>query len=146
MTDEHYEALKRAIRDIYEVKSGLVTIEISGAKREDNEIELCQLWSDVERGKGHATKAMTAFLELADEYQVDVALTVHSLEYDNNDLLYSDDELEQLQELNAYRLNNQQLVSWYERFNFESTGLTKEKSHTMKRNFQRLENNISFNS
>lgn len=134
MTREEYEAFKNAVKEIDEVKSGLVDIKLFGAGHRENEIELAQFWSHVERGKGHATRAMQAFLKLADECEVNIVLTPFALLYDVELGDYSDDEADRLDKLNQKVMNNYQLIEWYDRFGFEDTGYCDGDAPVMKRN------------
>lgn len=134
MTKEEYKAFKSAVQEIDEVKAGLVTIGLFGAGHRENEIELSQFCSEVERRKGHATKAMIAFLDLADEFQVDVVLTACFLRYEIHDPFYSNDEADRLHALNELGMNNDQLVEWYSRFGFTDTHLKEGDNPLMKRN------------
>ncbi len=136
MTRDEYEAFKNAVNEIDEVKSGLVEIKLFGAGHRENEIELAQLWSHVERGKGHATRAMHAFLKLADECEVNIVLTPFALFYDVGLGDYSDDEADRLEALNEKVMNNYQLIEWYDRFGFEETGYKDGDAPVMKRNWR----------
>lgn len=138
MTRDEYEAFKNVVKEIDEVKAGLVEIELFGAGHRENEIELAQLWSHVERGKGHATRAMHAFLKLADECEIDIVLTPYALFYDVGLGDYSDDEADRLNALNQNVMNNYQLIYWYDRFGFEDTGCSDGDAPIMKRSFRPL--------
>lgn len=119
MTDNEYTEFKRNIANIPEVVSGLVAIEVSGFAKADNRIELCQIWSQIERGCGHGTKALKAFISIADDYQVDITLTVSRLDYDTNDLFYEREENQRLEHLNSRAMSKEELTEWYSSFGFE---------------------------
>ena len=78
---------------------------------------LTALWSEKQRGTGHATRALNHLCELADAHSVTITLEVCRLLYDLD--VCSDDDLDRLDALNQLAMNDEQLEAWYARFGFE---------------------------
>ena len=123
MTDQRFRAFLEAVGNIHEIRDGLVTVSFSPTA---GGAELDSIWSEIERRKGHASRAMSAILALADEHGIDVYAQPHWLAYDVERYTpgedFPSDELDRMDRLNEQRLDNQQLLGWYERLGFEYTG------------------------
>lgn len=120
MTDG-YKKLHRSLQSIPEVADGLIQFELYD---DDRGAELGSVWSHVERGKGHATRAMKALLELADEHGVDLYGEPYFLVYDTDAMEMEgtpDEDLDKFDALNDQRMDNLQLIDWYRRLGFEET-------------------------
>lgn len=123
MTDA-FNALSKSIYNIPEISSGLIQIDLYPTS-DPSAVELGAIWSHVERGKGHATSAMKSVFELADELGIDIYGEPYFLVYDTAARELegeSDEELDRLDALNERRLSNEQLLTWYQRLGFETTG------------------------
>ena len=88
-------------------------------KRGDAVVEIESIWSEAERGQGHATRFLRALTALADELGVTLTGVPHWTAYDPDD---DDPEYDRLHDLNAQKLSNEQLEAWYGRHGFERTG------------------------
>jgi hypothetical protein len=122
MDRQTYDELARRMRLIPEVRADLVSIELSF---ENGHAVLEAIWSEVDRCKGHAGRAIRALLCDADELGIDVQLIPHWLAYDTDchaSAGEDDDVLDRMDALNELKLDNEQLGSWYSRLGFETTG------------------------
>lgn len=120
MTPTEFETFLARVEKIPEVASGHVEFSLITLRADG--IELGAIWSGIERGKGHAGRALKAFLDLADEARVDVYGQPHWLAYDIDNPDCSDEEADHLDALNSQKLDNDQLMAWYMRLGFEPTG------------------------
>lgn len=122
MTGKDLAAFREAVSLIPEIRGGLVSVSLSASA---GGVEIDSIWSEVERGAGHATRAMNAILVLADEHGFDVYAQPHWLTYDVEgyaaDHVFPADEIDRMERLNEQRLDNEQLLAWYERLGFEVT-------------------------
>lgn len=78
------------------------------------------LWSEVERGQGHARRALQLLARLADRHGVQLKLVPHFLAYEVEQ--YPEDQQDHLHALNEQKLSNAQLEAWYGRYGFIRTG------------------------
>lgn len=69
---------------------------------------------------------MRALLEIADEFEMDIVGQPHWLSYDTalheDSDSFSPEEIDAMDRLDAQKLDNQQLLKWYQRLGFELTG------------------------
>lgn len=122
MTRKLPEVIAAEIRAIPEIATGLVTLELS---KHAEGIEIDAIWSEVERGKGHARNALQALFEIADRHGVDIHAQPHRLLYDTEsypDGLFTDEQIDRMDSLNEEALTNEELLAWYQRLGFETTG------------------------
>lgn len=98
----------------------LVSIDISDAG--DRTICLEQIWSERDRRRGHASRALDALCHAADRLGYAIVLEAHWLAYDTHS--YSEDDVEgdRLDALNELKLGNEDLAAWYARRGFVETG------------------------
>lgn len=82
-------------------------------------VTLNSVWSNRERGKGHATRAMRALLDLADGHGVTVTGEVYWLTYDIEYGDYDEADLDRLDALNDARLDHRGLIAWYRKLGFD---------------------------
>jgi len=85
------------------------------------EVRIETVWSEQERGRGHATAAMRLLSMLADRHQVAISLVPHWLAYDTG-LVPDEAEADRLDALNETRLGNDELADWYGRLGYTKTG------------------------
>jgi len=120
----NYQAFERDVQQVNEMKSGLISVWFSLAK--NGKVTLEAIWSEQERGRGHATKAMRAVLEIADTYDIDIYGQPHALRYDTElhekSGMFSADQIDLWDSLNENCLSNEALLDWYIRLGFELTG------------------------
>lgn len=100
--------------------SDLVTVDFNLIR--PGLVEISQFWSEVERNKGHGTRALSLIVDCLDQMGCDAQLVPHFLLYDVESDSYSEMESDRLHELNLVALSNEQLSSWYAKFGFEKTG------------------------
>lgn len=107
-----------------EPKDGLVSMNLFdlSCSTDPAKVELGAIWSEVERGKGHASRALERLCVIADAHQVILWLEPHWLRYDTDPDRYSEAETDRLEALNDLNLSNEQLSQWYERHGFVSNG------------------------
>lgn len=119
----NYQAFEREVQQVHEMKSGLISIMFSDV---DGKVTLESIWSEQERGKGHASKAMRAVLKIADKYDIDIYGQPHALRYDTemqeDSGLFSAEQIDLWGRLNENCLSNVELLKWYTRLGFELTG------------------------
>lgn len=112
-----------AVRGIPEIATGHVSVVIT---RHEGGAELEAIWSEIERGRGHGGRAMRAMLELADEHGIDIYARPHFLVYDTelheNSGLFTPAQIDLMDRLNEEKLDNVELLAWYERLGFVMTG------------------------
>lgn len=86
----------------------------------DAEVRVEAIWSNQDRGKGHASSALQSIVNGADSLGVKLELTPHWLAYETD----SDppQEADRLELLNDKKLSNAQLIAWYGRHGFELSG------------------------
>lgn len=97
-------------------------VTVSLEERSASLVAIERIWSEEERGAGHARRALGDLLDLADLEGVSLTLVPHWLAYETEDL--DDEEADRLEALNELRLDNAQLRDWYERHGFVETGET----------------------
>lgn len=118
-----FEDFSAAIGRIPEIATGHVTVFITMHERG---AELGAIWSEIERGRGHGGRAMRAMLELADEHGIDIYAQPHFLLYDTelheDSGLFTPDQIDLMDRLNEEKLDNAELLAWYERLGFVTTG------------------------
>ncbi|TLX16215.1 hypothetical protein [Rhizobium sp. MHM7A] len=121
----NYQAFEREVQQVHEMKSGLISIMFSQA---GGTVTLESIWSEQERGQGHASKAMRAVLEIADKYDIDIYGQPHALLYDTemqeDSGMFSAEQIDLWDRLNENSLSNAELLNWYVRLGFELTGAT----------------------
>jgi len=120
---EEFEAVKSAVSSIWEVSEGLVLIDLS---LREGFVEVDSIWSEAERGVGHAGSAMRELCILADCRGIELRLCPHWLAYDIDAMEaegeVDDAEIDFRDRLNSKRLTNAQLEDWYGRLGFSRTG------------------------
>lgn len=97
-------------------------VSVSLEARSDSLVAIERIWSEEERGAGHAGRALRDLMELADQEGVALTLVPHWLAYETDHL--EDEEADRLEALNERKLGNDQLRDWYARLGFETTGET----------------------
>lgn len=97
------------------------TVFVWVTARPDGRVTLEQLWSEVERGVGHGRRAMETILRLADEHEVELVGIPHWLAYETEHL-EDEAKADRLDALNEKKLDNDQLLAWYQRLGFVLTG------------------------
>jgi hypothetical protein len=121
----NFQAFEREVKQINEVISGQVSIMFSDVC---GKVTLESIWSEQERGKGHASKAMRSVIEIADKYGIDIYSQPHALRYDTETQeesgLFSEAQIDLWDRLNETCLSNIDLLEWYRRLGFELTGAT----------------------
>jgi hypothetical protein len=100
--------------------SELVSIDLAIVRRNPETVLICAIWSERERGKGHASRALSRLCGLADKFQVALNAVPYWLRYDTESSppLYTPEEEARLDALNELNLSNAQLKAWYGRFGF----------------------------
>jgi hypothetical protein len=118
-----YESFASAVENVDEIRSGYVSVTMT---RHEAGAEIGAIWSEVERGKGHAGRAMRSILDLASEHGIDVYAQPHFLVYDTelheDSGFFTQEQLDLMDRLNEQRLDNDELLAWYERLGFVQTG------------------------
>ena len=102
--------------------SGLGVIYLDMVLEYYDQIRLDGIWSNAERGKGLARKAMKILLESADKYQIRIRLLPQRLTYNLREMSLSKTEKTRLMALDAQGLSDKQLFKWYLRLGFEDDG------------------------
>jgi len=123
------EWVRERAAEIEEVRNGLVSIELADAA--GGALEVAALWSEKERFRGHAGRAMRALAGLADEAGVELVLVPRWLAYETDHL--DGAEADELERLNRRRLDNDELAQWYGRLGFGMTGETDGDRLVMRR-------------
>lgn len=96
----------------------LVSVDLSLEGSDNVHVEAIS--PEVERGQGHARRALQLLIRLADQHGVQLKLVPHFLAYEVEQ--YPDDEQDRLHTLNERKLSNAQLEAWYGRYGFTRTG------------------------
>jgi hypothetical protein len=91
------------------------------------EITIRSIWSNIETGKGHATKALKLLIKMSNEYDIDIKFSVESLRHDAYDPKYTENETNRLESLNENYLTDKQLLQWYSKTGFIAVA---NKSHS----------------
>jgi hypothetical protein len=99
----------------------------------DGVVNLEQIWSEVERRAGHASKALDALCEAADKLHVPIELEVHWLAYETNGYPVDDPEGDRLDDLNAEKMSNEGLAAWYAKRGFVEIGRVDHENPIMRR-------------
>lgn len=114
------ETMKAAFRAqmLLDGLTELVSVELRSEG--ENSLYIEAIWSEVDRGRGYAGRALGLLVCLADRYGVTLTLVPHWLAYDVE--LYPEGEQGRLYALNECKLNNEQLERWYSRHGFSRSG------------------------
>ena len=107
------------VEDLAPLRSDLVSFWVRPDDQSPALAHLEQIWSERERGQGHASRVMRGIMEHADRLGVELRLQVHWLAYDPAD---TDPDYDTLWDLNAQKLDHRQLYDWYARFGFVPLG------------------------
>jgi hypothetical protein len=82
------------------------------------DVTIRSIWSNIETGKGHATKALKLLIKMSNEHNVDLKFSVESLQHDAYDPKYTEKETNRLENLNESYLSDEQLLQWYSKTGF----------------------------
>lgn len=123
---DFYERMKAA--GLYD----LVSVMFFNSQSNADEWRVEAIWSEVERGKGHASRALNLLCEIADQHQLQLTLVPHWLAYDLANVEDIEEE-DRLHALNEQKLGNAQLKAWYERRGFACTGVVEGDDQVMTR-------------
>jgi hypothetical protein len=97
----------------------------------ENLVELNEIWSDKEIGKGYASKTIKLLIKWCQFYQSSITLMVLPLRYSPSKFMDRDNEYTNR---NKKYLNKIALTIWYKKYGFE---LVDHKDNLMIRNFKR---------
>ena len=110
-----------------EPKDGLVSVELRegiAVPGHPAQVSVESLWSEVERKKGHGTRALQLLCAVADAHGIALALEPCPLRYDldTNPERYTDAEADRLDDLNKLGLSKERVMAWYAKHGFVVTG------------------------
>lgn len=117
-------AVIRAFRAA-EPKDGLVCVDLREQAANSacpGKVSIVSIWSEVERRKGYATKALARLCAVADAQGVALTLEPCPLRYDTDTSpgQYSDPQADRLETMNDLGLDKAQLIAWYAKHGFEA--------------------------
>lgn len=95
-------------------------IEVCLVSAGHSTVILLAIWSHAQRRAGLASATLKRICSLADTYAVDIKLTPRWMAYEEHEDDPSE-EISRLDDLNAQKLGNKQLIAWYERNGFQCT-------------------------
>jgi hypothetical protein len=125
------EPSQKAIDEFYKLfyKENLnKIIDINIYKENNNSIELNEIWSEKNIGKGYASKALTLLTNTCMKYTVDIYLKVLPLRYSPSPYM---DKTLCLSDRNSKFLSKEILQKWYEKNGFK---MIDQEKFLMKKN------------